>query len=258
MNSLERQSVIQFNHVSPLYEQVKQSLLHDIMNETYTYGDRLPSEAELSEQYGVSRITIRRTISELAEEGYLSSQQGRGTFVKYHAKTQELRAFNNFEDGNAHHLERKILSKECIEADAGLAEIFEILPGARIVKLRRLFTEAGKEYSIDNAYFPETLYPGIFEKLQDNVSTLDLVKNFYKMNFYKAYKTLGVIRAGDTEAALLKCVPGEPLFSITKVYYDRMDKPVHYSQYLILGTRCKYTLTVNNDEADTKVLFQGE
>jgi DNA-binding GntR family transcriptional regulator len=226
------------------------------MSQTYKYGDRLPSETELSEKYGVSRITVRRTIAELVEGGYLSSQQGRGTFVKYDYNPQELRAFNNFTDGHVHHLERKILSKDYIEADRVLAEALDVPLGTKIVKLYRLLSEGGKKYSIDTAYFLDELYPGIFDLLEDNISTLNLLFEKYRVKFYRAYKVLGVVRAGDGEAALLGCVPGEPLFSISKIYYDRLDRPVHYSHYVLLGSRCKYTLEVTNDNADTKVLFE--
>jgi DNA-binding GntR family transcriptional regulator len=256
MIEVRKTSVIQFNHASPLYEQVKHSILRKIMNQTYKSGDRLPSEIELSEQYGVSRITVRRTISELVEEGYLSSQQGRGTFIKYDTHPRELRAFNNFTDGHAHHLDRKIISKEFIAADKTLSETLDVPPGTRVIKLYRLLFEGGKQYSIDTAYFLDELYPDIFDLLLDNVSTLELLQNTYQMKFYRAYKILEVIRAGDAEAGLLGCPPGEPLFSVRKTYYDRLDRPVHYSHYCLLGSRCMFTLSVTNDEADTRVVFQ--
>ncbi|MDR2103539.1 MAG: GntR family transcriptional regulator [Treponema sp.] len=250
-----KSSAIQFNHRAPLYEQVKQSILHEIMSQTYTYGERLPSESELAEKYGVSRITVRRTIAELVERGYLSAQQGRGTFVKYKGYSQELLAFNHFSDGNIHHVKRKILSKEYIGADEPLSKALDVPLGTRMVKLHRLFCDTNKPYSLDTAYFLDELYPGIFDLIQDGVSTLKLLNDTYHMKFYKAYKILGVIGSGDEEAALLDCVPGEPLFTVDKTYYDQLDRPVHYSHYLLLGSRCKYTLTVTQDEGDTKVLF---
>jgi DNA-binding GntR family transcriptional regulator len=249
-------TALRSNHASPLYEQLKQAILREIMSETYKLGDRLPSEAELSDKYGVSRITVRRTIAELVEGGYLSAQQGRGTFVKYSRNPQELRSFYNFNDGNIHHLDRKVLTKEYVEADKNLSDVLDVPLGTRMVKLHRLLSEGGKKYSLDTAYFLDELYPGIFPLLQDNISTLDLLAKKYRMKFYRAYKVLGVIQAGDYEASLLGCVSGEPLFSITKVLYDLVDKPVHYSHYMLLGSRCKYTLEVTNDEADTRVLFQ--
>ena len=65
----------------PLYYQVKESLLEKIKSNQFKVGDLIPSESELQEEYNVSRITIRRAIQELVQEGHLHTVQGRGTFV---------------------------------------------------------------------------------------------------------------------------------------------------------------------------------
>ncbi len=67
MKSIDRNSPI------PLYYQVKQSLLEYLENGTWKPGDLVPSEQELQEAYGVSRITVRQALSELTHEGRLSA-----------------------------------------------------------------------------------------------------------------------------------------------------------------------------------------
>ena len=62
----------------PLYYQVKESLLEKIKSNQFKVGDLIPSESELQEEYNVSRITIRRAIQELVQEGHLYTRQGRG------------------------------------------------------------------------------------------------------------------------------------------------------------------------------------
>lgn len=64
-----------------LYEQVYDSLKQDILSEKYKVGDRIPSEKELSAHFDVSRITSKKALEKLREEGYVYSQRGRGTFV---------------------------------------------------------------------------------------------------------------------------------------------------------------------------------
>lgn len=66
----------------PRYAQVKQQLWKDI--QSGRYGERLPSEPDLAKVYGISRMTLRRAIGELAHEGFLSSRRGLGTFVCGH------------------------------------------------------------------------------------------------------------------------------------------------------------------------------
>jgi GntR family transcriptional regulator len=73
------------NHRAPrlLWQQVYDDLMSEIRSGALAVDDRLPSEFELAEQYGVSRDVIRRAKEELAGEGWLIVLQGRGTFVAH-------------------------------------------------------------------------------------------------------------------------------------------------------------------------------
>lgn len=65
----------------PLYIQLKKAVQSAIANGAFSSGDKIPTEIELSETYNVSRITVRKAIEELVNEGYLTKRQGKGTFV---------------------------------------------------------------------------------------------------------------------------------------------------------------------------------
>ena len=65
----------------PKYEQVKRSLISDIERGKWTPGAVIPSEAQLLQQFNVSRPTLVRSLQDLVREGYLRRQQGKGTFV---------------------------------------------------------------------------------------------------------------------------------------------------------------------------------
>ena len=65
----------------PLYKQIYEQLLSDIQNGKYPPGSQLPTEKELAQAYGVSRITSKRALTQLAEEGLVDRIRGRGSFV---------------------------------------------------------------------------------------------------------------------------------------------------------------------------------
>jgi DNA-binding GntR family transcriptional regulator len=73
------------NHRAPrlLWQQVYEDLLSDIRSGALAVDERLPSEFEMADQYGVSRDVIRRAKEELAGEGWLIVLQGRGTYVAH-------------------------------------------------------------------------------------------------------------------------------------------------------------------------------
>ena len=63
----------------PLYLQVEADIKNRILSKQYMPGDKLPTENELSDQYNVSKITIRKAIQNLSDEGYVNKVQGKGT-----------------------------------------------------------------------------------------------------------------------------------------------------------------------------------
>lgn len=75
----------------PLYRQVFDAIKSRIEGGAYQQGDKIPSEAELSSEFSVSRVTVRHAIEELVKEGYLQPRQGKGTFVMQHADASKMR-----------------------------------------------------------------------------------------------------------------------------------------------------------------------
>ena len=78
--------------VVPLYQQVKDDIRAAIESGKYKTNEKIPPEPELSAEYSVSRITVRRAVEELCAEGYLVKMQGRGTFVRSPASIASLPA----------------------------------------------------------------------------------------------------------------------------------------------------------------------
>src|SRR5579863_1888906 len=74
----------------PLYHQLKQIVRSEIERGMYKPGDRLPSEPELIQRYGVSRITVRQALTELENEGVVVRRHGKGTYVAEQHIEQDL------------------------------------------------------------------------------------------------------------------------------------------------------------------------
>ena len=64
-----------------VYLQLKESIEKKIRDGVYKVGDKIPSERQMSELYGITRVTVKHAIRMLEEEGVLCSKQGKGTFV---------------------------------------------------------------------------------------------------------------------------------------------------------------------------------
>src|SRR5258708_22034678 len=84
------------NSPVPRYHQLKEILRERIQSGEWKAGDLIPSERELSEQYGISRMTTRQAITDLVNEGVFFREQGRGTFVSHRKITQQLIRLTGF------------------------------------------------------------------------------------------------------------------------------------------------------------------
>ena len=106
----------------PLYYQLENVLREKITSGTFTGGERLPTEIELIEQYGVSRITVRQALSALAEEGLIDRKQGRGTFVIEASDQSDVERFVTLvADGRKLKAEVTALTSAASTADAEAA-----------------------------------------------------------------------------------------------------------------------------------------
>ena len=99
----------------PLYQQVIDIIKNEINSGAYKAGARIPNEFELAESYKVGRVTVRRAIEELVQQGYLTKRQGKGTFV------------------NAPKLKRKIRQKGDVQSFTEGCAANDMVPGARLV-----------------------------------------------------------------------------------------------------------------------------
>jgi GntR family transcriptional regulator, histidine utilization repressor len=117
------------------YEKVKRHIMARIESGEWSEGTRLPSEHELVESLGVSRMTIHRALRELSTEGLLSRIQGVGTFLLPPPTRSEAFKVQEIDDeivSRAHRHRAKIVSLEAIDSSADLAEGFGMRPGSKI------------------------------------------------------------------------------------------------------------------------------
>lgn len=134
----------QLHTFSSLHEQVRQDLLDRILSGEYKYGDRLPPEDELCEHYGVSRITVRRAVSELAAQFIVVRRRGVGTEVSYRSSNRRVfRLSGFFENSSLFHHELKF--EKDTEASEMVAKGLNCAVGTAVLH-RRIVTHLDKKH----------------------------------------------------------------------------------------------------------------
>lgn len=232
----------------PLYFQLKQVLKDEILRGKYKPGEKLPPESEICKAYGVSRITSRRAITDLVQEGVLYSMQGKGTFVRELKEKRELisvEGFSELTNASGKQPISQILSNNIIQASEQLSEKFTISLGDPVLKLHRLLfiDEDTLPFIIETSFFPLDQFPHL-ERYIGAPSTYQVLREKYNVEFLRSEKTLEVISATDYEADLFQCDLSFPLFSIEKLTYDIKDQPIHFSQSLYMTNRVVFNISM--------------
>ncbi|MXQ72339.1 UTRA domain-containing protein [Clostridiaceae bacterium DONG20-135] len=151
------------NYAQPLYLQLKDSIIEKIHRGEYCTGMKIPSEREMAKLYGINRMTIRRTVGLLIEEGYLVSVHGKGTYVtKANSNRIELgmnsstRLSVDIRMGGMDP-RKEIISFQKIAAIPRLQELFPQYD--TFYELVRLLFANNEPYALQKAYFPYLLFP---------------------------------------------------------------------------------------------------
>ncbi|WP_010277928.1 GntR family transcriptional regulator [Paenibacillus senegalensis] len=237
----------------PLYLQLKQIIMDDIKSGKYQAGEKLPPENELCEQYGVSRITARRAIMDLVDEGILHRKQGKGTFVKDWKVKREIISVGGFSElttASGKLPSSQILSTNLIEADEKLAEIFSMTDDKRLLRLHRLLYIDNEPFIIETSYYPLASFPDLEQHISESPSTYGILKNRYGIEITRSDKLLDVVLASNEAVELFRCDVGIPLYAIERTSYDQKERPVHYSYSLLMTSKVKFVINAKRDWHD--------
>jgi GntR family transcriptional regulator len=237
-------SVINPHNPLPLYAQVKDALQREI-EEYMTPGQNLPIEPELEKRFGVSRVTIRRALEELESDGLIIRKQGRGTFVREPKITQELTHLISWgETIRRTGLEPQTTGTEIdlIEPTQELSAGLELLPGTKLVRIRRLRCASGEPICIMTNYLPQGLIPGLEASglIKDSIYETMAHNNLKPV---RAFDTVEARGATTWEAAQLQVAADFPLLQVTRLVYDSAGQPLYLA--VITNRSDKYVYTVH-------------
>lgn len=233
----------------PLYLRVAGAIRDDIISGKFGPEAKLPSEAELTQVFGVSRATVREALSALERDGLISKAHGKGTFAKKPQFT--LTSGSSRNKGFTETIREmgltpgtSYLTFDWEPADSNLALVLRVTLGSPVAVVKRVRTADGEPmiYTIDKipahilgedvsgGTFPESL----FEYLRD------------KRGVVFGYSDLSVqsIVPSAYVAGLLHLPPNMPLLLIEETYYTPRDEPILTCQNYYRSDRYKFRIRV--------------
>ena len=234
----------------PLYHQLKELVLEKIDSGEWGPGYRLPTESELTAQYGVSRVTVRQALQLLADQGLVERKQGLGTFVARPKVAHNLLWM--YRDGNevkerGGEIKYKLHSLQERKPLAAVAHRLGIQSDDRVFEVRRSLLADGEPLMLITTWLPTSLFPGLPE-LDLGPRTMMNVLRDYGYAVAHQHKEVEITILDEEEAAALEVEAGAPALLLTFVSYLDDGRPFEFRRTYVRGDRCKYYVDVDRPQ----------
>lgn len=224
---------------TPLYNQLMDIIEEDIISGVYKPGDRLQTEKEMSSNYNVSIITVRKAIGGLIEKGLVERKQGKGTFIsrpKFSRNIKRLQSFSEMCYSIGATPGAKMLENKLVIADEKTAKKLNVPQGSKVIYIARLRFVNNEPVVIEKNYFPIKYAFLLDAKFNDN-SLFDYLNSKSNFKVCSSEKTIELCHTNSTEAKLLMVSKNSNMLYVKSTAYDENNEPLYYGVQVINGHR---------------------
>ncbi|MCP4576207.1 MAG: GntR family transcriptional regulator [Deltaproteobacteria bacterium] len=217
----------------PAYAQLVRMLRQQIASGEFRKGSKLPSEADICKKFEVSPMTVRRAINVLADQGVITTVQGKGTFVKsleLGASSFDLEELQSmFKDKGRTKVQ--ILESRIISAEGKAAINLAVEDGKRLIYVRRLMLRDQKPFLFHQEFLIYDPRRPIVEAQMDVTSLDGLFSGSGETDIKKGKLSITAVFLTEEETTLLKTHNSTPAFRLEHTFYDFEDQPVSYGWF---------------------------
>ncbi|MGQ1840251.1 GntR family transcriptional regulator [Kocuria turfanensis] len=206
----------------PVYARIRADLEGAIRSGELPAGASVPTERELAEQYGVSRATVQRALTDMAQAGLVIRRRRAGTVVAGGGAGANLLRFT---DLMAHGPElegsHRVLGAQVVPAESAGEDLPGVDPEEPVIHIRRIKDDAhGVPVAVESAVIPFSVAPRL---LQEDLGPLTTLAYFHRTGVPVSRSRLYItpMVAGEAEADALAIEPGAPLFHLRRETYLR-------------------------------------
>jgi GntR family transcriptional regulator len=222
----------------PLYSRIQEYIAELILSGKLAPDAKIQSEREFSEDLGVSRMTVRRAITELVNEGLLERKHGSGTYVARPKVTYEAAELANYVEAMRRRniaTASQLLEFGQVPAGRRLADLLRIEIGAAIYRVSILRLANRVPVILERVFVSCTRCPELEEWDLEKTSIHDLLTDVYHISPGRISQTVEATVAADTVAQQLRVEEGFPLLMLSRLIFGGGQEPVVFSQDFLRG-----------------------
>lgn len=234
---------------TPVYIQIANEIKAGIQDRIFLPGEALPTERELTEQFGVSRMTIRQAVTNLIHEGVLYRARGKGAFVSKETieKKMEIESFSDDMRKRGLVPSNKVLFFDKISPDEEVRLKLQLDENDKVFFLNRIRLANDEPMAIEYSYLPEKLYPNLIKYNVVQCSLYDLMKEEYHMAFNYMRQTIKAVNLGKREAEMLLGKPKGFALMSHRIIFDVEEMPIEYTKTVYHPERYSFNVTIFNN-----------
>lgn len=216
------------------YKEIAEDIRRGILEGKYNPNEQLPLEKEMCQQYNVSRITIKKAVDELVDEGLVIKRRGAGTFVKAFDNSDVegfsmSKQFSGFTESNKNKkVESKILKFEVIHPSEEIATKLKMTCDDFVYYIVRVRYADDEALVIEYTYMPIGVIPGIKNDVLQK-SIYGYIENDLKLKIKSAHKTIRAILPDKLEMENLAIDAGVPVLEVEQIGFLDNGQPFEYS-----------------------------
>ncbi len=235
---------IDFHSHIPYYYQLIELIKENIEEGVWAPGDRIPSELELCDFYGVSRTVVRQALRELETDSLIVRRKGKGTFVAKpkinEGLIQKLTGF--YQDMVEKGLKpvTEVLYQEIVPATTKIAQYLDVPIGTEIIDIQRLRFIHDEPIQLVTTYIPRQISPELINIDLSGRSLYEYLETEYGIKITKGTRYIEAVLATKEEAKLLDIEEGDPLIMLDSVSYSETGQVIEYYHALHRGDRSRF------------------
>lgn len=237
---------------SPLYDLIEQNLRENILRGQLKLGEAVPSEWELADLYGVSRLTVRTALDNLTRQGWLIRRHGVGTFVSHPnvteispsklSFTEQMRAIGRMPSS-------RLISLQVVEADAEVANMLKLVQGEPVVEIVRVRLADDEPILLETSYLSQKRFPGLEHASELTSSSLyEWLGTHYQTSVTMMDQSLEPVLLKEDQAKYLESQPGTPAILSKVRSYTNGTEPIEFSWSVTRGDQCRFYFSFRRGE----------
>lgn len=229
----------------PLYIQMVEMLEEKIR--TMSPNEKLQSERELTQVYGVSRITVRLAMQELEKRGLVYKKHGKGTYVSEVGEPAvDLSAAYSFTEQMkkmGKHPETQILSFRQMAASDYIAQNLQVNMGEPVYELERLRLADGLPMMLERSYIPVALFEGLQEETLRHTPLYEVFAEDYQQQIRLAEEEFYASIALENEAQLLGIATGSAVLHLMRKTYNSRNRMIEFTFSIARADHFRYKIS---------------